>query len=86
MGDYTSNQKFYLCCGYFCALMGCIGVYFFLVLSYWQANRKRSSYLIFEMEWLADPEGENAQEVQNFYVAFLITALVSHFTQRLLNS
>lgn len=84
MGDYTSNQKFYLCCGYFCALMGCIGVYFFLVLSYWQA--KRSPYLIFEMEWLADPEGENAQEVQNYYVAFLVTALVSKSTLRLLNS
>ena len=75
MGDYTANQKFYLCCGYFCALMGCIGVYFFLVLSYWQA--KRSTYLIYEMEWLSDPTGENAQEVDNFYTAFLVTALVS---------
>lgn len=75
MGDFTSNQKFYLCCGYFCALMGCVGVYFFLVLSYWQA--KRSTYLIYEMEWLTDPTGANSQEVNNFTTAFLITALVS---------
>ena len=29
------------------------------------------------MEWLEEPYGANAQEVQNYYVAFIITAIVS---------
>jgi hypothetical protein len=55
MGEFTGKQKLYLCCGYFCALMGCIGVYFWLVLFFMEATH--SPYLIYEMQKMDSMEG-----------------------------
>ena len=52
--------------------MGCIGVYFWLVLCYWQSQK--SPYMIYEMEYITDP---NSEEVNNYTKAFGITAVVS---------
>ena len=47
MGEYSGKQSLYLCCGYFCSLMGCIGIYFWLMLFFFEATN--APYLIYEM-------------------------------------
>lgn len=69
---FTSEQKLYLCCGYFCSLMACIGVYFWMVLFYMQANN--SPYLIYEMQ---KQETMDDTEVNDtFKWSFLLTSIV----------
>ena len=72
-GEYTSKQKMYLCCGYFCSLMGCIGIYFWLVMFIMQSGG--SPYLIYELEGIEDMN--NTTEINNFKWSFLIVAIVS---------
>jgi hypothetical protein len=72
MGDYTGKQQFYLCCGYFCSMLACIGIYFWVVLFYMQA--KKGPYLIYELEGLKMDETD---KINTYKWAFLITALVS---------
>ena len=74
MGDYTGTQKLYLCCGYFCSLMACIGVYFWLVLFYMES--KNSPYLIYEMQKM-DSIADNTEAINVYRWSFLITAIVS---------
>ena len=50
----TGKQELFRCCGYYCALMACIGIYFFLVLGYWQSQK--ALYLIWDMEMINDPD------------------------------
>lgn len=47
---YTSHQKLYLCCGYYCSMLACIGVYFWLMLFFMESTH--SPYLIYEMQML----------------------------------
>lgn len=74
MGDYTGAQKLYLCCGYFCSLLACIGVYFWLVLFYMES--KNSPYLIYEMQKM-DSISDNTDAINVYRWSFLITAIVS---------
>lgn len=77
MGEFTGKQKLYLCCGYFCALMGCIGVYFWLVLFFMEATH--SPYLIYEMQKMDSMEGQNLDDINVFKWSFLITSFVRSF-------
>lgn len=71
---YTAKQNLYLCCGYFCSLMACIGVYFWLMLFFMEATN--SPYLIYEMQHLESIQNQTL-EIDTFKWSFLITALVS---------
>jgi len=73
MGEYTSKQQFYLCCGYFCSMLGCIGVYFWLVLFYMESTN--APYLIHEMQKIESLDDTEA--IDTFKWSFLITAVVS---------
>lgn len=79
MGEYSGKQQLYLCCGYFCSLMACIGVYFWLVLFFMESNH--SPYLIYELQELpsmTNTRSENSLDRINvFRWSFLITAIVS---------
>ena len=76
MGYYTPEQKLYLCCGYFCSLMACIGVYFWLVLFYMQADN--SPYIIYEMT--KQETMDNTQVNDTFKWSFLLTSIVRYST------
>ena len=74
MGDFTPKQKFYLCCGCFCSMLACIGVYFWLVLFYMESQN--APYLVHEMQHLESITA-NKSEIDTFKWSFLITAIVS---------
>lgn len=76
MGDFTPKQQLYLCCGYFCSMLACIGVYFWLVLFYMQSQN--APYLIYEMQHIHSMS-EGTQEINTFKWSFLITAVVNFF-------
>jgi hypothetical protein len=44
------------CCGFYCATLACVGVYFFSVLAFWQSLGAR--YLIWDMEKLNDVDSD----------------------------
>ena len=71
--EYTSKQKFYLCCGWFCAMLGCIGIYFWLVMFFFQATH--APYLIYEMQGLRSMDDTTA--IDTYKWSFLITSVVS---------
>ena len=71
---YSANQKFYLCCGYFCSMLACVGVYFWLVLFFMESTH--SPYLIYEMQHL-DNMSKDTDEINTFRWSFLLTAIVS---------
>lgn len=70
---YTPKQNLYLCCGYFCSMLACVGVYFWLVLFYMQSNN--SPYLIYEMQKQETMDDTHINDT--FKWSFLITAGVS---------
>lgn len=55
-------------------MLGCVGVYFWLVLFYMQANA--SPYLIYEMQHL-ESMANDSKEIDTFKWSFLITSGVS---------
>jgi hypothetical protein len=63
---------FYQCCGFYCAFLAAIGVYFFAVLAYWQSQGSR--FLAWNMEKINDVDGP---EAQNFQKSFFIVIAVS---------
>ena len=71
---YTSKQQLYLCCGYYCSMLACIGVYFWLVLFFMEATH--SPYLIYELQKLPSIDN-NLDQVNTFKWSFLLTAIVS---------
>jgi hypothetical protein len=76
MGEYTGKQSLYLCCGYFCSLMGCIGIYFWLVLFFFEATN--APYLVYEMQHIDDMNSDlGKQQIATFKWSFLITAGVN---------
>ena len=74
--EYTSKQQLYLCCGWFCSMLGCIGIYFWLVMFIMQAGG--SPYLIYSMEKIEGMSTpEEKERIDTFKWSFLITAIVS---------
>jgi hypothetical protein len=53
-------------------MLACVGVYFWMVLAFWQSQK--SLYNIYIMEKLNSTDEE---AVKNFEIAFWITAVVS---------
>ena len=74
MGEYTSTQQLYLCCGYFCSLMACIGVYFWLVLFFMESTH--NPYLIYELQEIPSMT-KDIDSINTFKWSFLITTIVS---------
>ena len=73
---YTSTQKLYLCCGYFCSMLACVGVYFWLVLFFMEATN--SPYVIYEMQHIDSmTKPTDITKIDTFKWSFLLTALVS---------
>ena len=60
------------CCGFYCAMLACIGIYFFWVLAFWQSQGAR--YLIWDMERINDV---NSSEAKNYEKSFIIVVFVS---------
>jgi uncharacterized protein (DUF2062 family) len=50
---YTETQERNICCGYFCGLTACVGVYFFIVLAYFEGQN--NLYLTEETQLIANP-------------------------------
>jgi hypothetical protein len=75
---YTDTQKRNMCCGYFCGLTACVGVYFFLVICFFEANN--NTYLTEETQGISNPFDPTVKAeglVRNFVSAFGYCALVS---------
>ena len=74
---YTSKQQLYLCCGYYCSMLACVGVYFLLVLFFMEATN--SPYLIYEMQMMhhSTTFGDNPDRIATFKWSFLLTSIVS---------
>jgi len=68
----TFKQQFSKCCGFFCAMLACVGVYFWFVLAFWQSQK--SLYNIYIMEKL---NSTSEEAVKNFETAFWIVSAVS---------
>jgi hypothetical protein len=71
----TAKQQFYKCCGFFCAMLACIGVYFFAMISFFQWSE--NVYLIEQLEDYKDVGSVTDNKFQN---AFLVTMVVSTAT------
>jgi hypothetical protein len=76
----TVSQGIMKCCGFYCAMLACVGVYFYLVMAFFQSQANQ--FLIQELEHF--PGSANAGSPQNPYYdqstwvnSFLITAGVS---------
>lgn len=68
----TFNQQFMKCCGFFCAMLACVGVYFWFVMAFWQSQK--SLYNIYIMEKL---NSTTEPAVDRFETAFWIVSAVS---------
>lgn len=72
----TSGQQFQKCCGFYCAMLACVGIYFYIVMAVFQSMN--NTFVVEELEDFQDPP--NAELVggkKNFTTAFLVTAFVS---------
>jgi hypothetical protein len=74
----TSGQQFQKCCGFYCAMLACVGIYFYLVMALFQSMN--NTFVVEELEDFQDPvTAEALGGKKNFTTAFLVTALVSSF-------
>jgi len=76
---YTGTQNLYLCCGYYCSLLACIGVYFWLVLFFMESTN--SPYLIYYMQRI--PSMDDTDQIDTMRWSFFLTAIVSFDTPNL---
>ena len=60
MAKLTGKQTFYKCCGYYCAGLACVGVYFFAVLSIFQTME--NPFMTVELEGFYDVDHAFASE------------------------
>jgi hypothetical protein len=70
----STQQALFKCCGFYCAMLAGIGVYFYLVMAYFQSIN--NNFLIMELEEFQDATAENYDK-STWVNAFLITAFVS---------
>ena len=74
--EMTGKQSFYLFCGYFCSLLACIGVYFWIVLFWMQSNN--APYLVYEMQHIEGMStDEEKSKIATMKWSFLIVSIVS---------
>ena len=76
----STGQAIMKCCGFYCAMLACVGVYFYLVMAFFQSQNNQ--FLVQELEHF--PGSANAGTSTNPYykqstwvTSFLITAAVS---------
>jgi hypothetical protein len=53
----STKQALFKCCGFYCAMLACIGVYFYLVMAYFQSVG--NNFLIMELEEFQDAAASN---------------------------
>lgn len=72
----TAKQSLYKCCGLYCAMLACVGVYFYLVMAYFQSSG--NVFVIEMLEDNIDGSPSNTAYDESLWVnSFLITAAVS---------
>lgn len=76
MTTYTNKEKFYRCCGYFCSLMACIGVYFYIVMLVFQYMG--NPFVMTMLEGLQQPSSDD----KNFKIAFFSAVIVSEIPNK----
>ena len=70
----STGQAFQKCCGMYCAMLACIGVYFYLVMAYFQSVNNH--FLLEDLERYQD-QYDPSYDQSTWVNSFLITALVS---------
>ena len=74
----TSGQQFQKCCGFYCAMLACVGVYFYIMMAVFQTMN--NTFVVEELEDFQDPgTAEVLEGKKNFTIAYLATAGVSSF-------
>lgn len=78
----STGQAIMKCCGFYCAMLACVGVYFYLVMAFFQSQNNQ--FLVQELEHFPGSSfagtDKNPFYVQSTWVnSFLITAAVSIF-------
>ena len=68
----TAKQTFYKCCGFFCAGMSCIGVYFFTVMSYFQSQS--NAFMMEELEGYRVPSDDGSKFTKAFIICIVVSA------------
>ena len=74
--EYSSKNNIYRCCGYWCSMLACVGVYFWLVLFFMQATN--SPYVIYEMEHIDSMTNKHdLEKIDTFKWSFLLTSILN---------
>ena len=70
----TGKQMLFKCCGIYCSLLACIGIYFFTVMSIFQGMNNR--YMVWMLEKINDKDMDNTAN-HNFLISFIVVIFLN---------